>query len=548
MKIIQKRHKYIFLPIISIIMIACFSCSNKVKVDLIVKNAKVYTVDSIMTISESFAVKDGKFVAIGTNDYISGNYESEKIVDGEGKFIYPGLIDAHCHFWGYGLNLQNADLTATKSFDEIIDILKEHNVKYNPEWLVGRGWDQNDWEVKDFPDNHLLDSLFPDKPVVLIRIDGHAVIINSEALKRANLNFDDFQKEEIIYKDGKFTGVLLENAADAAKDGIPEKSYDEKVRALLDAQKNCFAVGLTTVVDAGTDIPWIDLIDSLQKAGELKMRVYAMLPYALAHLDKLKQGKYKTEYLSVRSVKLYADGALGSRGAKLIKPYSDDSTKSGVFVKTYEEQLAECQAAYDAGFQVCTHAIGDSAVRFMLDIYSSILKGKNDLRWRIEHSQVVHPDDFDKYGKYNIIPSIQSTHATSDMYWAESRVGPKRIKGAYAYQQLLQQNGWLPNGSDFPIESINPLFGFYAGVSRKDQSGYPENGFQAENDLTREQALKAMTIWAAKSCFEENEKGSIEVGKFADFVILEKDLMTEAENELFKIKVLETYLGGEKVY
>lgn len=529
-------------------MISCFSCTNKEMVDLIVKNAKVYTVDSIMSISESFAIKNGKFVAIGSNDYIMQNYESENIIHAEGKFIYPGLIDAHCHFWGYGLNLQNADLTGTKSFNEVIEILKEHDSKYAPEWLVGRGWDQNDWVVKEFPVNDLLDSIFPDKPVVLRRVDGHAVLINSEALKRTNLNFNNFQKEEIIYKNGKFTGVLLENAADAAKDAVPEKSYDEKVRALLDAQKNCFAVGLTTVADAGTDIPWIDLIDSLQKTDELKMRVYAMLPYALPHLDKLKQGKYKTDYLNLRSVKLYADGALGSRGGKLIEPYSDDSTKSGVIVKPYDELLAECQAAYDAGFQVCTHAIGDSAVRLMLEIYSSILNGKNDLRWRIEHSQIVHPDDFDKYREFSIIPSIQTTHATSDMYWAESRVGPKRIKGAYAYQKLLQQNGWLPNGSDFPIESINPLFGFYAGFSRKDKDGVPKNGFQMENALTREQALKAMTIWAAKSCFEENEKGSIEVGKFADFVILEKDLMTEEAMELFKIKVLQTFVGGEQVF
>jgi len=278
------------------------------------------------------------------------------------------------------------------------------------------------------------------------------------------------------------------------------------------------------------------------------MRIYTMLPYALKNIDKLKEGKYKTDYLNLRTVKLYADGALGSRGALLLKPYSDDSTKTGVQVKPYDELLAECQAAFDAGFQVCTHCIGDSAVRLMLDIYSKVLKDKNDLRWRIEHSQIVNSDDFDKYGKYSIIPSIQTTHATSDMYWAEERLGAERIKGAYAYQQLLKQNGWLPNGSDFPIENINPLYGFYAGVTRKDQKGYPESGFQLENALTREQALKAMTIWAAKSCFEENEKGSIEIGKFADFVILDKDLLTEMESELFKIQVLETFVGGEKVY
>ncbi len=542
----MKKNTIYLLTFILIVLTACKT--KKEQVDLIVHNAKIYTVNDSMQIVESFAIKDGKFIAIGSNDEIMKKYNSEKTIDLKGKIVFPGFYDAHCHFDGYGMFLQNANLVNTTSFEEILDILIKHNKKCKPQWIVGRGWDQNDWETKEFPDKKELDSIFPDTPVLLTRIDGHAVLVNSEAIKRAKLNFDKYSKNEIVFKNGEFTGILLENAADYMKSKVPEANLTQKKRALLDAQKDCFAVGLTSIVDAGLSKDWINLIDSLNKSGELKIRIYAMLLVTDENIEKMNEGKYKTDYLNVRSMKLFSDGALGSRGACLKEPYTDDTANYGIITESYDYYLEKCKLAYKLGFQVNTHAIGDSAVRMMLDIYASVLKGKNDLRWRIEHSQVVNLNDFHLYGDYNIIPSIQTTHATSDMYWAETRLGAERIKGAYAYKKLLEQNGWLPNGSDFPIEDINPLFGFYAGVARKDQKGFPENGFQAENALTREQALKAMTIWAAKSCFEENEKGSIEAGKIADFVVLENDIMIIPENELFKAKVLMTFLGGEKVF
>ncbi|MCD4747501.1 MAG: amidohydrolase family protein, partial [Bacteroidales bacterium] len=262
----------------------------------------------------------------------------------------------------------------------------------------------------------------------------------------------------------------------------------------------------------------------------------------------LYNGIYKTQGLNVRSIKLFSDGALGSRSACLLQPYSDDPDNYGFLAYKPEFLRKMCKKAFENGYQVNTHAIGDSAVRMMLNIYGEFLNGKNDLRWRIEHSQVVHPDDFDLFGKYSIIPSVQTTHATSDMYWAVDRLGKERIKGAYAYKELLRQNGWIPNGTDFPIENINPLYSFYSAVFRKDLQAYPENGFQKENALTREEALKSITIWAAKSCFEENEKGSIEQGKFADFVMLNNDIMKINEIEIPATKVLKTFIDGEEVF
>ncbi len=330
---------------------------------------------------------------------------------------------------------------------------------------------------------------------------------------------------------------------------IPESSIEEKTRGLVEAQENCFSVGLTSIADAGLKVDVIKLIDSLNKDGILDIRIYAMLDTDKEGWEEfMDQGIFKNDKLNVRSVKLYADGALGSRGALLLEPYSDDPGNFGLLINEPSYYRDVCNSAYKKGYQVNTHAIGDSAVRMMLRIYGDILKDTNDLRWRIEHSQVVHPDDLHLFRKYSIIPSVQATHATSDMYWADERLGQERIKWAYANKDLLEQNGWLPNGTDFPIESINPLYTFYASVFRKDLDGYPEQGFNMENALSREEALRSITIWASMNAFEELEKGSIEKGKLADFVVMDEDIMTIAESEIPLLKVNKTYLSGEKVY
>jgi predicted amidohydrolase YtcJ len=535
--------------LIILMAIIAMACSKREKVDLIVTNAKIYSVDSAFTIHNSMAISNGKIVAIGDVDVIDQKYESSNVVDATGKYIYPGFIDPHCHFLGYGLGLPNAWLAGAKDWEEVISRLVENQKQYPTEWVKGRGWNQNEWTVKQFPTNELLNKAFPDKPVYIVRIDGHAAIVNHRALELASITGKTtVNGGEVIKVNGEPTGVLVDNAMELVRRLIPEPSKEEKTNALMNAQKNCFAVGLTGIHDAGLNTDEVMLIDSLQKNGSLKMRINAMLnPTPSNYETYISKGIYQTDRLTVRSIKIYADGALGSRGALLLKPYSDDPKNSGIQVESTEKLDSICKMANDAGYQVCTHCIGDAAVRLMIDIYSKYLDENNDKRWRIEHSQVVDPQDLPQYGKYHIIPSIQTTHATSDMDWADERLG-NRIKYAYAYQNLLKQNGWLPNGSDFPIENINPLYGFYSGVARQHFNGEPKGGFQMENALTREQVLRAMTIWAAKSCFEENTKGSLEVGKVADFVVLNFDLMNDLIKDIPQIKVQQTYINGEKVY
>ncbi|NOU47151.1 MAG: amidohydrolase [Bacteroidales bacterium] len=546
----HRNHLFHGLMIMAILVTNC----NPMKqtVDMIVYNAHVYTVNEKFETVEAFAVNDGRFLAMGTTDEILFRFESANTINALGKPVYPGFNDGHCHFYGYGENsIRYADLSGTKSFDEVLERLKRHAEKFPSEWLLGRGWDQNTWETKQFPDNDDLEKLFPGKKVYLIRIDGHAALVSKQALKSAgiNENYRIIGGEVITNEQGEASGILLDNAMDTIRDLIPALTAEQKETALVKAQQDCFAVGLTSVTDAGLSYQVIDLIAALQLQDKLKMKMNVMLtPDSVSLARFLPFGPKVTERLIVRSIKLYADGALGSRGAKLLLPYSDETDKTGMimFEKDYYEKI--CKQAYEAGFQVNMHAIGDSANRMALNIFGSFLNGKNDLRWRIEHAQVVDPADFELFGKYSIIPSVQSTHCTSDMGWADERLGPERIKTAYTQKQLILQNGWLINGTDFPIESINPVNTFYAAVARKSTDGFPVNGFQTENALNREEALRSITIWPAKGAFEELVKGSIEINKYADFVILDRDIMMIPSDSILLTKVLRTVSSGEIVY
>ena len=539
------QFKIILLSIIPIVM----ACNSKQKVDLLVTNAKIYSVDSDFSVHQSMAIHLGKVVALGTNDEIDNQFVGKEVIDLNGKPVYPGFIDPHAHFLGYGLGLRNAWLAGAKSWKEVVDRLVEHHTNYPTEWVLGRGWNQTEWDIKEFPTKDLLDKVFPNNPVLLTRIDGHAAIANSKALEMAGFNPDTIiAGGDIIKQKGQLTGVLIDNAINLVRSLIPEYTQAEKEEALLNAQSNCFAVGLTSVNDAGLNLTDVLLIDRMHKDNKLEMRVNVMLSPTEENFEHfLSNGVYSTPSIAVRTVKLFADGALGSRGALLLEPYSDAPTTHGLQLETRDYLTEVCQKAYDAGYQVAIHCIGDAAVRLVLDVYEQFLVADNDLRWRIEHAQTVHPDDMPRFGHMAVVPSIQTTHATSDMIWAAHRLG-SRIKTAYPYQELLQQNGWLPNGSDFPIEHINPLYGFYAGVIRKNMDGFPPNGFQMENALTREQALRAMTIWAAKAAFEENIKGSLEPGKLADFVVLEEDLMEAQDEVLPNILVKRTFVNGKVVY
>ncbi len=535
-------------------LLACvvnlFGCSQKQKIDLLVYNATIYTVNSSFSTAEAMAVKDGKIVATGKTADLEKEYDATEKLDASGKFIYPGFIDAHAHFVSYGNSLQRVNLAGTTSWEECIERVKTF-AGANPDgWITGRGWDQNDWAVKEFPANEKLNELFPDRPVLLTRVDGHAAIANQKALDLAGIKAGDtLTGGEIEEMEGTLTGILVDNAVDLVSVKIPGATDEQFKKAIQAGEKNCFAVGLTTVDDCGLGAESVERIKKLQAAGDLKMRMYVMLSDEKANYDYAdKNGIIKTDRLNVRSFKVYGDGALGSRGACLLQPYSDKPGHYGFLLSSPEHFDSVANYISKKGWQMCTHAIGDSGNRIILNIYAKYLKGKNDLRWRIEHAQVINANDFALFGNNSIIPSVQPTHATSDMYWAGDRLGAERVKGAYAYKQLLDQNGWIPLGTDFPVEDISPFKTFYAAVVRKDAKGWPEAGYQVENALSREDALRGMTIWAAKANFEEKEKGSLEKGKFADFIILDADLMKESPGKLPDVKVLKTFLNGELVY
>lgn len=537
-------------PLLCLAMLSCSVKDKKEQADLMIYNATIYTIDSNFSVAEAMLIKDGKVLATGDTLSLLSNYDVKERVNAEGKFIYPGFIDAHAHFVGYGYSLQTVNLVETNSWDEVIERVKSF-ASENPEgWITGRGWDQNDWAVNNFPRNDQLNDLFPDRPVLLTRIDGHAAIANQKALDLAGIQAGDtLTGGEIEEMEGTLTGLLIDNAIDLVSSKIPPVNEEQFKKAVQAAELNCFAMGLTTVDDCGLGFQQVEWIKKLQDNGELKMRLYIMLSDEKANYEyAAKKGMIKTERLNVRSFKVYGDGALGSRGACLLEPYSDKPGHYGFLLSRPEHFDSVANWISQKGWQMCTHAIGDSGNRTMLNIYAKYLKGKNDLRWRIEHAQVVNQNDFTLFGQYSIIPSVQPTHATSDMYWAGNRLGKEREKGAYAYKQLLQQNGWIPLGTDFPVEEISPFKTFLAAVIRKDAKGYPNGGYQTDNALTREETIRGMTIWAARSNFEEQEKGSLEKGKLADFIILDRDLMKIPADEILQTIVLKTYVGGENVY
>lgn len=538
--------KNIFYILLIAVLINNLGCTKK-DADLVVINAKIYTADDNNSIAKSIAINKGKILEVSDKN-LNDKYNTNEILDAKDKAILPGLIDSHCHFYNLGLDQQVVDLRGTNSFDEIIDRLKIYDLKNDSDVILGRGWDQNDWETKKFPINTLLNENFSNKLVVLERIDGHAYIVNDNALNLAGIDENTLVKGGLVLlKDNKPTGVLIDAPMSMVDQVLPEKTIDEKVKALKKAEEISFSYGLTTVDDAGLNSGIINIIDSLHKINELKIKIYAMVSVSKKNIQEFKKsGKIKTPRLNVRSFKVYGDGALGSRGAALKKPYCDDPHNYGFLrtdlkdLKYYANEIAAM------GFQMNTHAIGDSTVSVLLKEYQKVLNDIKDPRWRIEHSQVVDLDEFDLYND-KILPSVQPTHATSDMYWAYDRLG-KRIEGAYAFKDLLSSSKRIALGTDFPVEKVNPFHTFYSSIERKDLNGYPENGFQVENALTREETLKGMTIWGAYFNFEEKEKGSIEKGKYADFVLIDQNIMEINPDKIPHTKVLKTFVNGELVY
>jgi len=525
------------------------SCSKQ-RADLLIYNANIYTVDASFSMVEAMAVRDGKIIETGAAANLESHYSFLEKLDAGGKYIYPGFIDAHAHFVGYALNLLRVNLVGTTSWEQILEKLQTFSKENPTGWILGEGWDQNDWENKNYPDLTSLNQLFPDRPVLLTRIDGHAAIANQKAVSLAGITGKErIIGGEVVVSKGKPTGILIDNAVEIVNKVIPPTNDADFRKAILKAQQNCLAVGLTTIDDCGLDAPVVEKIKQLQDLDSLRIRLYVMLsdkPDNYTYAEK--NGKLITDRLTVRSFKVYGDGALGSRGACLLKDYTDRPGHLGFLLSNPAHFDSVASWCAKSGWQMNTHAIGDSGNRTILKTYARYLKKEDDLRWRIEHAQVVNPNDLNYFGQYQIIPSVQPTHATSDMYWAEKRLGNERIEHAYAYQTLLKQNGWIPLGTDFPVEDISPFKTFYAAVTRQDATGWPENGFQKKEALNREEALRGMTIWAARANFEETKKGSLEKGKWADFIILDKDLMKASPAELLQINTLSTYINGVKVH
>jgi predicted amidohydrolase YtcJ len=519
--------------------------------DLIVENALIYTVNKAQPRVRALAVKDGRILAAG-DDVSAYAGPATRHVDLHGATVVPGLIDSHAHLEGLGALLESADLRHVRTVAGIAQYVRDQAAQRKPgDWIVGRNWDQTNWGGQ-FPAAQDLDDVAPANPVFLSRVDGHACWVNSAALRLAGITAQTREPSggRIIKDDqGHPTGIFVDKAMSLVSYKIPQPTVEQIKRRLELGARECARLGLTTVHDAGVSKLDLAAYRALIAGNNLPLRVYAMIGGAGAlWREYLRQGPEIGEQLTVRSIKLYADGALGSRGAALWQPYTDDPGNSGLLMTTQEEIVKVARDAAARGFQVCTHAIGDRANRTVLDGYALALGGPNDKRFRIEHAQVISLPDFQKFKDFSILPSMQATHATSDMRWIKKRIGPDRVAGAYAWQRFLKLGIPVANGSDFPVEEPNPMLGLYAAITRQDLDGNPPGGWTPSQRMARAEALESWTLSGAYAAFEEKTKGSLEPGKLADFIVLDRDIMTVPELEIPRTRVLKTFLGGKLVH
>jgi predicted amidohydrolase YtcJ len=529
--------------------------------DLVIHNAKIYTSDDAMPRAEAIAIRGDRIIALGTSAEIRKRAAaSTKVIDAGGAAVLPGLHDAHGHFTGLGASLQVLRLRGTKNWEQIVGMVRRRAASARPgEWILGRNWDQNDWPQKDFPVHELLSAAAPNNPVYLTRVDGHASIANKAAMDAAGLGKDTADPDGgriIRDANGNPTGTLIDKAMGLVSRKIPPLTREQLEEQILLADAEARKLGLTMVHDAGANTETVDAYKRLIDSGKLQTRLYVMLRGSMEmlkpHFDRGPIANYGNHHLAVRAVKISADGALGSRGAALLEPYSDEAGNTGLLVNPPEEVYAQTLAASKAGFQMCVHAIGDRANRMVMDTFERVQKevpGARDLRMRNEHSQILDAAEIPRFAKLNVIASMQATHATSDLPWAPARLGPQRIdEGAYVWQKLLKTGAIIANGSDFPVEEPNPMLGIYASITRQDEAGTPASGWQPDQRLSRDETLKSFTINAAFAAHAEKELGSLAPGKIADLIVLSKDVMTIAPKEILTTTVKTTVIGGKVVY
>jgi predicted amidohydrolase YtcJ len=529
------------------------------RADLIVVNARIYTVDNARPMASAMAVRNGRVVFVGSDAEartLAG--AATRILDVQGRTVIPGMVDAHVHLLGLATSLRNVHLAGASSYDEVIRRVVERTRTMNPgEWVEGRGWDQNLWPETNFPTHEALSRATPANPVVLTRIDGHALLANAMAMRLSGVTAatkDPAGGKILRLPNGDPSGVFVDNAKSLIDDRVPSASEATMRDATVAAIAETSRWGLTGIHDAGEPRRAIEMFESLARAGRFNIRNYVMIS------DNDKDIAYYTSRgpqsglyngrIWIRAIKTYADGALGSRGAALLAPYADDPGNTGLLLTppAHLEKVAEI--GLRSGFQVNTHAIGDRGNRVALDAFETALKAvpTADHRFRIEHAQIISPEDIPRFARLGVIPSMQASHQTSDMRWAEVRVGPRRIRGAYAWRSLLNTGVVIPDGSDFPVEEVNPIISFHSAVTRQDATNWPPGGWYPEQVMTREEALRAMTIWPAYAAFQEKELGSLSPGKYADFVVLDRDIMQVPATEILQTRVISTYLGGTSVY
>lgn len=526
--------------------------------DLIVRNATIYTVDTAMPVAQALAVKDGRFLLVGSNaevDAIAG--PGTERLEAAGRIIIPGMIDAHAHLPNLGRTLRTVNLRGTTSYEEVIALI-ESRAEQVPSgtWIMGRGWDQNDWVSQDFPTHQDLSAAVPRHPVYLERVDSHAALANQLAMRLAGVDWrtEDPHGGKIIRDaDGNPTGTFIDEARLLVESAVPPTSKRELVARIQAGMRQANKWGLTGIHDAGVGTDTVELYEELAAREQLTLRYYVMVEAGtpgllelLNHGPRIAMGDHM---VWTRAIKVSADGAMGSRGAALLRDYRDDPGNRGLMLADYDSVLTIAKLALEHGFQLNVHAIGDRANRRVLDAYQAALEHTGrDHRFRIEHAQLLSTEDIPRLAELGVIPSMQGSHQTSDMYWVADRLGVQRVERAYPWRSLRETGVIIPNGSDFPVEAVNPLISFRAFVTRQDADGWPEGGWFPGQRLDREEALKSITIWPAHAAFMENDVGSISVGKLADFVVLDRDIMTVPTDQILGTRILRTVVGGRSVY